>query len=78
MKKRETHLRFTALLAELSADFVRFSMGEINQRILQSLQKIAENLDHVTLGELTPDGQALRPFSLPRVWRKDQDKKEGL
>ncbi len=59
MKKLETHLRFTALLAELSANFVRFSIDEIDREILDSLRQIAESLDldHVTIGEMTPDGQ---------------------
>ena len=55
----ENHLRFESLLAELSARFVRISMDEVDQEIQESLRRIAENLDldHVGLGEITPDGR---------------------
>lgn len=55
----EQHLQFQSLLAELSADLVRVSSNMIDQEIQDSLRRIAENLDldGVTLGLLTTDGQ---------------------
>ena len=70
----EQHLQFKSLLAELSANFVRAPAGMIDQEIQESLRRIAENLDldSVTLGLLTADGQDLysryqyaKPFIKP-------------
>lgn len=55
----EQHFQFQSLLAELSANLVRVSSDMIDQEIKDSLRRIAENLDldGVTLGLLTTDGQ---------------------
>lgn len=54
----EQHLRFQSLLAELSANFVRISIAEVDDAIQESLRQIAENLDldNIALGLLTTDG----------------------
>ena len=54
----QQHLRFESLLAELSANFVRVPADRIDYEIQESLRQIAENLelDHITIGEITPDG----------------------
>ncbi|MCQ8102581.1 sigma 54-interacting transcriptional regulator [Methylomonas sp. SURF-2] len=54
----EPQLRFQAMLAELSADFVRVSSDEVDDLVQESLRRIAENLelDHVAVGLLSEDG----------------------
>jgi formate hydrogenlyase transcriptional activator len=59
LSELEHLLRFESLLAELSARFVRVSVDEVDIEIQESLRRIAEalQLEHIGLGEITPDGQ---------------------
>ncbi|MGR9099202.1 MAG: sigma 54-interacting transcriptional regulator [Gammaproteobacteria bacterium] len=55
----ERLLKFQSLLAELSARFVLIDIDEVDGEIRKSLRRIAEtlDLDHIGLGEITPDGK---------------------